>query len=78
MGKITEEEIGKINAIKQEASQLVYLLGELQYQKMAIELNEEDIKNRIKEIRKSESELLSEFRSKYGNVNINIETGEFE
>lgn len=78
MGKITEEEIGKINTIKQEASQLVYLLGELQYQKMAIELNEEDIKNRIKEIRKSESELLSEFRSKYGNVNINIETGEFE
>lgn len=76
MGKITEEEIGKINAIKQEASQLVYLLGELQYQKMAIELNEEDIKNRIKEIRKSESELLSEFRSKYGNVNINIENGE--
>ena len=78
MGKISEEELGKINAVKQEVSQLVYLLGELQYQKLAIELNEEEIKDRIKTIRQSESQLLSDLRTKYGNVNINIETGEFE
>ena len=77
MGKITEEELAKIGDIKKEVTALVSVLGELEYQRLAIQLNVEEIKDRIKDIRKSESEILGELRSKYGNVNINIDTGEF-
>lgn len=78
MGKITEDELAKINAIKQEVTQLVYSLGELEYQKLALEISLDNVKERVKQVRSAESELLSEFRTKYGNVNINIETGDFE
>lgn len=77
MGKITNEELGQINALKQETLELVYSLGELQYQKISIDILVEDIKEKIKSQKTRESQLLSELKNKYGNVNINIETGEF-
>jgi len=77
MGKITEEELAKINALKQQTMEVVYNLGELQYQKVSIEFLIEDVKTKIKELKAKESQTLLEFKNKYGNVNINIETGEF-
>jgi archaellum component FlaC len=39
-------------------------------------LEVDELKEKIKEIKKSETKLLEDLRAKYGNVNINIETGE--
>jgi hypothetical protein len=78
MGKITEEELGSINEIKKEALQTVYALGELEYQRLAIELNVDEIKQKIRGLRTKEADILNQLKTKYGNVNINIETGEFE
>lgn len=77
MGKITDEELKKVSDLKQETTQLVYSLGELQYQRLSLTLAEEELKSAIKEIKSRESKLLTDLRTKYGNVNINIETGEF-
>jgi archaellum component FlaC len=77
MGKITDKELKDINDIKQEISQTVYTLGELEYQKLSIDLVVEDLKTKIKEIKTKEATILNSLKDKYGNVNINIETGEF-
>lgn len=77
MGKITDQELKDINDIKQEISQIVYTLGELEYQKLSIGLVVEDLKTKIKEIKTKEATILNSLKDKYGNVNINIETGEF-
>ena len=77
MGKITDEELKQIGELKQQTTQIVYSLGELQYQRLSIEVAEEDLKTVLKETKLKESNLLKELKEKYGNVSINIETGEF-
>ena len=77
MGKVTEEELKAIVDIRQDISQIVYNLGELEYQTTVLEISKEEVKDKMKELRTKESKLFEELRTKYGNVNINIETGEF-
>ena len=77
MGKITTEELEKINQVKQETMDVVYALGELEFQKTTLDLLSEDLKKRVKEVKTKEAQLLADLKTKYGNVNINIETGEF-
>lgn len=77
MGKITDEELQKINQVKQETMEIAYGLGELEFQKTTIEFLIEDVKSKVKEVKAKEAKLLNELKGKYGNVNINIETGEF-
>ena len=74
--KLTHEEFQQINLIKYDALEVAALLGELEYQKMSIELDMEEQRKRIKEIRVKEKQVFEEIRSKYGPVSINTETGE--
>lgn len=74
--QLTPEEFQQINLIKSDALEVAALLGELEYQKMSIELDMEEQRQRIKEIRVKEKQVFEEIRSKYGPVSINTETGE--
>jgi stress response protein YsnF len=74
--QLTPEELQQINLIKNDALEVASSLGELEYQKMVIELDQEQLKAEIKRIKQKEKEVFEEIRSKYGNVSINIETGE--
>ena len=78
MAKITEDELKRIEIIKKDSLEIASTLGELQYQKISIDLFIEEQKERIKDLKKEEAKLFQELRDKYGNVNINIETGEFQ
>jgi ABC-type phosphate transport system ATPase subunit len=77
MGKITETELKRIDMVRQDALEVASSLGELTYQKKVIEIQEDEIKAQIIEIKKREAELFEELKTKYGNVTINIETGDF-
>jgi len=77
MGKITDTELQRIELVKKDALEVASALGELSYQKLSIELLIDDQKKRIKEIKAQEEKLLQELKDKYGNVSINIETGDF-
>ena len=74
---ITKEELLELDAIKQQALEVASTLGELYYQKTILELQIEDQRAKVIEIRSKESELFSELRNKYGDVSINISTGDF-
>jgi hypothetical protein len=74
--KLTSQELQQINLIKSDALEVAALLGELEYQKMSIELDMEEQRKKIKEIRVKEKQVFEEIRSKYGAVSINTETGE--
>jgi hypothetical protein len=49
--KLTPQELQQINLIKSDALEVAALLGELEYQKMSIELDMEEQRRKIKEIR---------------------------
>jgi len=74
--QLTPEELQQINLIRTDALEVASLLGELEYQKMVIELDQEELRAKIKRIKIKEKEIFEEIKEKYGNVSINIETGE--
>ena len=74
--QLTQEELQQINLIKNDALEVASSLGELQYQKITIELEQEELKAKIKRIKQKENEIFEEIISKYGNISINTQTGE--
>jgi hypothetical protein len=78
MAKLTENELERLHQVRKDSLEIASALGELQYQKTVLELLMEDQKQKIKDLKKSESLLFEELKDKYGNININIETGEFQ
>lgn len=77
MSKVTENELKRIVAIKRDSLEVASALGELQYQKEILELQIEAQRQNIKEIRKQEDKLFLELKEQYGNISINIETGDY-
>jgi hypothetical protein len=77
MPKVTDTELQRISIIKKDALEYASFLGELEYQKTLIEIDAQDIKSKIKLLREEESKLFSELKDNYGNININLETGEY-
>jgi hypothetical protein len=76
--KITEEELAKLNLLKQDAVEVASALGELNYQKTILELQIQELTAKIKDIRSREFEFFQDLRANYGTVSININTGEFQ
>ena len=74
--QLTPEELQQINFVKQDALEVASTLGELTYQKVSLELEIEKQKKIIERIKNTETQIFEELRSKYGNVSVNIETGE--
>jgi len=77
MGKITDEELQKIGQIRNQAIEVASILGELNYQKIFIDDQIDQQKDAVRAVKKTELEFFGELRQKYGNVSINIQTGEF-
>lgn len=76
--KLSDNEFQLIQLIKQDSLEVASNLGELEYQKTIIEDQISRLKARVLEIKKREDQFVEELRDKYGNVTINIETGEIE
>ena len=78
MGKLTDTELQLVQLLKKDALEVASTLGELNYQKTSLELLIEEEKNKVRDIKAREAKILDELKEKYGNVSINIETGEFQ
>lgn len=76
MASLTTEELSKINLIKQDALEIASKLGELEFQKISIQLKIDEQKKEIAALKLREESIFEEITAKYGNVTINIETGE--
>ena len=77
MGKLTDTELQLVQLIKRDALEVASTLGELSYQRMTIDLLIDEEKKKVKDIKEREAKILDELKEKYGNVSINIETGDF-
>ena len=75
--KITENELQRISFVKKEALDVASVLGELNYQKTLIDIQIDAQKQRILQLRKDEEQLFSDLKENYGNISINLETGEY-
>jgi hypothetical protein len=76
--KLSETELGLIQLIKQDALEIASTLGQLNYQKTVLELQIQEQTSKIKDIRSREELFFSDLRDKYGDISLNINTGEFQ
>jgi hypothetical protein len=77
MGKLTDNELQRIQLIKRDTIEVATTLGELEFQKITIDLLIEEEKKKIKDIKQRELQIFSELKEAYGTISVNIETGEF-
>ena len=77
MTKITEAEIKKVTDLKIQYIQLIETIGSIEVQKMQLELQKEELKVSLLNIKKEEITVAQELEEKYGKGTISLDTGEF-
>ena len=69
--KVTKEELEKATKVSQEYNGIIQAIGNLELQKQDFLLKASEIRSNIEDIKK-------ELQESYGNVNIDLVTGEYE
>jgi hypothetical protein len=79
--KFTEEEVGKINSLRQDVSNLFVQLGQLQVEKRRrveeIENLENELLNKHSALVQNEKDMFSELNGKYGDGNYDPSSNTF-
>ena len=74
--KLTQEELQQLKDFQNKSEFLISQLGQLQFKKLQIEKEELILKNSFDRITELENELSENLKKTYGNVQINLETGD--
>lgn len=73
--QVTPEELNQLKTVRDEIDKYIIELGQIQYQKVLLEVMEGQLKIGIIKSKEAEKKLSSELAAKYGDVQVNIETG---
>jgi stress response protein YsnF len=74
---LTQEELQEIKSIQTENASLVSQFGELEIVTQNLSLRKEELIKKFKELKNREVKIGQTLQEKYGDGNIDIETGEF-
>lgn len=74
--KLEEQELKQLHDFQQESEILISQLGQINFQKLQLEKQEEFLKQKFNELTNKELEISQVLKEKYGNVNIDLKTGE--
>jgi hypothetical protein len=76
VNKLTDQEFQEVQEIRKSISEVAAILGDLNYQKTALDLMIDEQKEKVKQIKIKEYTFFENIRRSYGNVSVNIDTGE--
>ena len=74
--KLEEQELKDLVDFQEKSEILISRLGQLQFRKLQIEKEEDYLKQQYEQIVSSEIEISSKLKTKYGDINIDIKTGD--
>jgi len=74
---LTKEEIETLSQLQQQQNDLVFGLGQVEYQISFLNKQKDDIKAQLNEIEQTQRQSGQELEQKYGQGTINLESGEF-
>jgi hypothetical protein len=74
---LTQEELQEIKAIQTENTSVVSQFGELEVVMQNLLIRKEELVKKFKELKDREVAIGNILQEKYGNGNIDLETGEF-
>lgn len=76
--KLEQRELEVIQKFQQQENSLVHSLGEITVTEILLNDKKEIYKKELIKLQKDQSEFVKILNDKYGDGNINLETGEFE
>lgn len=74
--KLEEQELKQLQNFQQESEILISQLGQISFQKLQLEKQENFLKQKFDQLTEEEVLISKNLKEKYGNVNIDIKTGE--
>jgi hypothetical protein len=74
---LTPEELSKLQKLNNKRGELVEKFGVIEINIQDLELQKEQLIEELSQIKKAEIEIGVLLQQKYGDVNINLSTGEF-
>ena len=74
---VTQEELQEVKDLQIESSNLISQFGELEVVIQNLSLKKEELIAKLKELKDKEVKIGQILQEKYGDGNIDIETGEF-
>lgn len=72
---VTPEELQELKALRDESDRFVINLGQIQYQRVLLDVQEEQLKEALLKLKGAEKQVTDKLIEKYGNVTVDIETG---
>tara|TARA_R110002167_G_scaffold154169_1_gene348376 strand:- start:1744 stop:1998 length:255 start_codon:yes stop_codon:yes gene_type:complete len=75
--KLTEEELVILRDYQQKQNQITFNLGNVDIQKAILEGQRSVILENLADLQEKSNKTAKELQEKYGDGNINLETGEF-
>lgn len=74
--KLEEQELKQLHDFQNNSEILISQLGQISFQRLQLEKQEESLKQKFNELTNKELEISKALKEKYGNVNIDLKTGE--
>lgn len=74
--KLEEQELKQLHDFQNSSEILISQLGQISFQRLQLEKQEESLKQKFNELTNKELEISQALKEKYGNVNIDLKTGE--
>lgn len=73
---LTQEELNQINQLRTQQSEVIFSLGQLEYQLFVLERERQKLKNKLEDLEIQSEQAANGLTEKYGSGSINLETGE--
>jgi len=74
---LTEEEVKSLTLLQQEQNDLLFQLGQVNYQLYFFEREKTRVQNLIEAFEKKQTDSAKQLEEKYGAGTVNLESGEF-
>lgn len=75
--KLTQEEVTALKEIQDQNFNLIEQFGQIEMQMQILEIQKNNLKQTLSNLKSKEIELGNQLQTKYGNGKINLETSEF-
>ena len=74
--KLSEEEFKKLQSFKEQNDQLIYRLGNVNFQQAILEGQRSSVLDKLADLQEESNKVGKELQDKYGEGTISLDTGE--
>lgn len=74
---LKKEEIDELKSIQEKENEIIFQIGQLEYQILNLQSQKNEIQNQLVEFNKKRNSIAQKLQDNYGEGSVNLESGEF-